>query len=191
MLRLRKPKVSETIDGPRKLIVTGSSSSGKTCLLLRYCMNLYPDIYIPPVMDNMQINFPVFSRLVTLNLWDIEVSNCDFGGRLRPLSYIGASVVIICFRIDNPDSLFDVPEIWVSEVRHYTRDTKAPILLVGCKMDIRADPAELERMEKRRLMEPVSVQQGRDMAKSIGAAMYLECSAKTGQGVDEVFHHAA
>ncbi|KAG8762033.1 GTP-binding protein Rho1 [Serendipita sp. 397] len=142
-------------------------------------------------MDNMQINFPVFSRLVTLNLWDIEVSNCDFGGRLRPLSYIGASVVIICFRIDNPDSLFDVPEIWVSEVRHYTRDTKAPILLVGCKMDIRADPAELERMKKRRLMEPVSVQQGRDMAKSIGAAMYLECSAKTGQGVDEVFHHAA
>ncbi|KAG8857577.1 GTP-binding protein Rho1 [Serendipita sp. 405] len=141
-------------------------------------------------MDHMQMNFPVFSRLVTLSLWDIQVSNCETGGRLRPLYYIGASVVIICFGIDDPDSLSDVTEVWGPEVRYHTRDTKAPILLVGCKMDVRTDPIVLNRMKKR-FIEPVSVQQGRDMAKSIGAAMYLECSAKTGQGVNEVLHHAA
>ncbi|KAG8859426.1 hypothetical protein FRB91_008028 [Serendipita sp. 411] len=115
MLRLRRPKVIEAIDGPRKLVVAGSYSSGKTCLLLRYCMKLYPEIYIPRVMDHMQMNFPVFSRLVTLSLWDIQVSNCETGGRLRPLYYIGASVVIICFGIDDPDSLSDVTEVWGPE----------------------------------------------------------------------------
>ncbi|KAG8789999.1 GTP-binding protein Rho1 [Serendipita sp. 411] len=138
------------------------------------------------MIDKPQINIPVFSKLVTLDIW-----RYSYADRLRPVVYLGTSVVIICFGIDDPDSLSSVQDLWVSEVRHLTGNAKPPILLVGCKMDIRTDPVELRRMRWNGGMEPVSMQQGREVAKSIGATMYLECSAKTGQGVDNVFHHAA
>ncbi|KAG8806807.1 GTP-binding protein Rho1, partial [Serendipita sp. 400] len=142
---------------PRKLVVTGTWSSGKTCLLFRYCTNDYQYIDIPRTMGNVKMNFSIFSRLVTLDLWDKQLFRCDWDDGQRPLFYTSSSVVILCFGIDNPDSLLDVKEVWMPEVRLYTQ---APILLVGCKMDIRTDTVVLEKMRTRyENMEPVSVQQ--------------------------------
>lgn len=39
-------------------------------------------------------------------------------------------------------------------------------------------------------LKPVSPDQGASVAKEIGAAKYVECSAKTQQGVQEVFDSA-
>ena len=55
--------------------------------------------------------------------------------RLRPLSYPETDVVLICYAVDNPDSLMNVEERWCSEVRHYC--PKIPIILVGNKKDLR------------------------------------------------------
>ncbi|KAG8808472.1 GTP-binding protein Rho1, partial [Serendipita sp. 401] len=146
-------------DRPRKLLTVGSSSSGKTCLLIRYFMDRYPTGYIPHVMDNTRVNIPVFSRVVTLDLWDTPVLSLSYSDKLRPLIYVGTSVFLMCFGIDNPNSLSSLEEVWVPEVKRYTRDTKPPILLVGCKMDVRTDSVELEKMRRNGGMEPVSVQQ--------------------------------
>ncbi|KAG9037513.1 GTP-binding protein Rho1 [Serendipita sp. 407] len=166
--------------------IVGPSFSGKTCLHTRHRRRTFQEVYNIRMTDNIKINLSLFSRLVTLNMWIIAITESHWDDRLRPLIFTEASIIIACFSIDNPNSLTNVGEIWIPGVRNYT--TKAPILLVGCKLDVRTDPIALKRM---RNTEPVSVQQGREMAKSIDAAMYLECSAKTGQGVDEVFHHAA
>ena len=39
--------------------------------------------------------------------------------RLRPLSYPATDVVLMCFACDSPDSLKNIPEKWILEVRHF------------------------------------------------------------------------
>lgn len=64
-----------------------------------------------------------------------------------------------------------------------------PIILVGLKTDLRNDQHSLSMLSAQGL-RPVSHEQGQAVAKEIGAAKYVECSAKTRQGVQEVFDSA-
>ena len=52
-----------------------------------------------------------------------------------------SDVVLICYSLDSPESLRNVTEMWVSEVRHYV-PKNCPLLLVGTKSDLRAAGAE-------------------------------------------------
>ena len=49
--------------------------------------------------------------------------------RLRPLSYPDTNVILLCYSIDNPDSLSNIAELWHPEIRYYCANT--PIILVG------------------------------------------------------------
>ena len=66
--------------------------------------------------------------------WDAD----DNDGRLRPLSYPDTNVLLLCFSISSPDSLENIPERWVQEIKHFCPNV--PVLLVGLKKDLRHDP---------------------------------------------------
>ena len=94
----------------------------------------------------------------------------------------------MCFSIDSPDSLENIPEKWTPEVRHFCPNV--PIILVGNKKDLRNDEntkRELSKMNQ----EPVNCEDGSSMCEKIKAYAYLECSAKTKEGVRDVFATAA
>ena len=127
----------------------------------------------------------VFSCQVELALWDTAGQE-DYD-RLRPLSYPDTDVILMCFSIDSPDSLENIPEKWTPEVRHFCPNV--PIILVGNKKDLRNDENTKRELMKMK-QEPVRPEEGRAMAEKINAYSYLECSAKTKEGVREVFETA-
>jgi small GTP-binding protein len=72
----------------------------------------------------------------------LELLFCDTEGqedydRLRPLSYLDSAIILITFAIDAVLSFENVTQRWALEVLHYCSSSKIPILLVGCKTDLR------------------------------------------------------
>ncbi|KAJ8412443.1 hypothetical protein AAFF_G00127790 [Aldrovandia affinis] len=168
-----------------KCVVVGDGAVGKTCLLISYTTNAFPKEYIPTVFDNYSAQVTVDGRAVSLNLWD--TAGQEEYDRLRTLSYPQTNVFVICFSIASPPSYENVKHKWHPEVTHHCRGV--PILLVGTKSDLRADPEVLKKLKEQN-QTTVTHQQGVALARHIHAIRYLECSALNQDGIKEVFAEA-
>ncbi|XP_062136606.1 ras-like GTP-binding protein Rho1 isoform X3 [Drosophila sulfurigaster albostrigata] len=93
----------------------------------------------------------------------------------------------MCFSIDLPDSLENIQDKWIPEVKHFCPNV--PIILVGNKRDLRYDHETIKELAMRKQM-PVTADEGLTMGEIVNAFAYLECSAKMQEGVREVFETA-
>ncbi|KAI8830368.1 ras family-domain-containing protein [Chytriomyces cf. hyalinus JEL632] len=166
----------------RKIVIVGDGACGKTCLLIVFVRNEFPEAYVPTVFENHTTSINIDGRGVELTLWDTAGQE-DFD-RLRTLSYPDTNSVLVTFAIDSPDSLENVQEKWYPEVAQYCPGV--PIVLVGLKKDLRNNPAVVAELAKSGA-SPVSQHQGADMARRIGAVAYMECSARNREGIQELF----
>jgi len=169
----------------KKLVIVGDGACGKTCLLIVFSKDQFPEVYVPTVFENYVADIEVDGKQVELALWDTAGQE-DYD-RLRPLSYPDTDVILMCFSVDSPDSLENIPEKWTPEVKHFCPNV--PIILVGNKRDLRNDEGTKHELAKMK-QEPVKIDEGRAMSEKINAFSYLECSAKTKDNVWQVFETA-
>jgi len=168
-----------------KLVTVGDPAVGKTSLLIVYASedHKFPEDYCPTLFENYSRVIDYEEKKVYLHLWDTAGQE-DFD-RLRPLSYPGTDIVILCFSLVSMTSYEAVREKWYREVDHYIPDV--PCILVGTKVDLRdenkRDPSTGE-------IDPVTTEQGKEMQKEINAAAYIEVSALNGKNVERVFKKA-
>ena len=102
--------------------------------------------------------------------------------RRRRYGCLGTALVVICFDVSNPESFRNVSRRWIPEILHFFSSPRVPVLLVGCKTDLRAVISGSSRGGG----APVSSEQGYTAAATIGAERYMECSALAGEGVDDI-----
>ena len=168
-----------------KCVVIGDGGVGKTSLLITYTLGEFPMDYVPTVFDNWSGQVKVDELRYNLTFWD--TGGGEGYERLRPLSYPGASIFLVCFSVAEPASFRRVKEYWFPEMRLHCPNT--PFILLGTKVDLRGDRATLDKLAKKQ-EELVSKEEGKRMAESLKAAKYLECSALTREGVNNLFAEA-
>eukprot|EP00123_Amoebidium_parasiticum_P001721 comp12883_c0_seq1/m.8072 comp12883_c0_seq1/g.8072 ORF comp12883_c0_seq1/g.8072 comp12883_c0_seq1/m.8072 type:complete len:197 (-) comp12883_c0_seq1:650-1240(-) len=163
----------------KKMVVVGDGACGKTCLLIRIAQQKFlTDKYVPTVFENYATTQTVDGKQIELALWDTAGQE-DYD-HIRPLSYPNANVVLMCYSVDNIESLENVKDKWVIEVKHHAPGV--PYILCGLKKDLRGNPATAAK--------EVSPEKGQEVADEIGAAAYVECSAKTDENVGVVLEKA-
>lgn len=160
----------------------GDGSTGKTCLLITYTTNAFPEEYVPTVFDNYLAKVSLDGVEHQLHLWD--TAGQDDYDRLRPLAYPQTDCFVVLFSVDNPGSLHNVEHKWYPEITRY--QPEVPFVLVGNKQDLRHEPGTMKRLGEMK-ESPVTYDQGKTLAEKLGAAAYVDCSAKTKVGVSEVF----
>ncbi|PZC72892.1 hypothetical protein B5X24_HaOG210382 [Helicoverpa armigera] len=192
-----------------KCVVVGDTAVGKTRLICARACNKHVSLsqlmttHVPTVwaIDQYRIYKDVLERSwevvdgvnVSLRLWD------TFGDheKDRRFAYGRSDVVLLCFSITNPISLRNCGAMWYPEIRRFCPNT--PILLVGCKNDLRymyRDETYLNYCKDRspfirapRKSDLVMPDQGRALAHEFGI-YYYETSVFTYYGVNEVFENA-
>ena len=95
------------------------------------------------------------------------------------MAYDQTNVFLVCFALNSTTSLDNVKQKWIPEIRQNC--PKTPFILVGTKKDIRDDNQNTLHIDYK---------DGLAMAKSIGAASFIECSSKNGEGVRAVFEQS-
>lgn len=170
-----------------KCVFVGDPDVGKSTLITRY-RDQKMEENIPAVVDACTV--PVFldnkTPATTLSLWD-SAGHKDYD-RVRPLLYPESNLCVICFSVIDRNTYENVQTKWMPELKQHRPNT--PILLVGTKTDLRDDDTELRRLSEHN-NSPVSQVSGEELARRINAVKYIECSARTQNGVKNVFQEAA
>ncbi|XP_009985515.1 PREDICTED: ras-like GTP-binding protein RHO [Tauraco erythrolophus] len=165
----------------RKLTVVGDDRCGKTCLVFALRHEQLPKSYEPTLFDAYDTDTEVDGKEMKLILFDVAGKNEVSYRNLRSVFYKDTDVILMCFSVDRPDSQQKILEFWVPEIKLLC--PAIPIILVATKIELRDD----ERIRKNLTPpgnEPINTIEGKALADSIGAYAYLECSAKTKEGVD-------
>ena len=223
-----------------KCVIVGDGAVGKTCLLISYTTNAFPEDYIPTVFDNYSANVMVDGKPINLGLWDtagqevradapgrvgreqrrkqgagaaslrgcgrgfaltagpgqiprgsmlpsLPTTRCVGGSqdydRLRPLSYPQTDVFLVAFSLISRASFENTKQKWWPELKHHCPGV--PIICVGTKLDLRSDANTVAKLREKN-QTPITTEEGMEMAKTIGAVKYLECSALTQKGLKNV-----
>ena len=155
----------------------GDGAVGKTCMLISYVQNQFPEDYIPTVFDNYAATVMVDNKQIQIGLWDTAGQE-DYD-RLRPLSYPSTDVFLVCFSLDTPESFENIKNKWYPEIQHHAPGV--PFIIVGTKLDTRVEgrPGDF-----------VSTKMGDLLKEELKAWRYLECSAKNQEGLKQVFDEA-
>lgn len=178
---------------PRKIIVIGDMSCGKSNLISAYSRDRFTSGYTPTILNCHLTDARICNESIELVV--IEISGRDDFEPLRRRAYHKMDAAVICYAVDDVPCFERVRNFWVPELRKYAPGV--PFVLVGTKRDVKdsardqleealclAEGGDREGNMCARLQAEVhfnerfvSRDRGKRMAESVGANGFMECSS--------------
>lgn len=160
-----------------KTIVIGDVGAGKTCLIARYCKNIFESDYKATIGVDFQAEFyNILGHPFTMQLWDTagqERFKC-----IASAYYRGAHVILVVFDLSNIKSL-NASRRWLEEALAENANHSPDVHLVGTKKDL-CKAIDLEKIEEYAMQLATETN-----------AEYWSVSSKTAENVNLLFTRTA
>eukprot|EP01130_Rhizamoeba_saxonica_P010830 TRINITY_DN4465_c0_g1_i2.p1 TRINITY_DN4465_c0_g1~~TRINITY_DN4465_c0_g1_i2.p1 ORF type:complete len:219 (+),score=51.55 TRINITY_DN4465_c0_g1_i2:39-695(+) len=157
-----------------KFIVIGDAASGKSCILHKFTTGKFKDTSTHTIGVEFGSKVcEVGGKLVKEQIWDTAGQE-----RFRSVTrsyYRGTAGCLLVYDITNRESYNNVPH-WLDDARKLATSDLV-ICLVGNKVDL-ADERKVTFLEASRYATENDI-------------MFLETSAKSGDNIEEAFHHCS
>jgi small GTP-binding protein len=159
--------MSSVIDA--KIVFLGTDSVGKTCIVSRSKSNDFAE-EVPHTLGACYAEkaVEVGDTTVKLQIWD--TAGLERYRGMIPMYYLGSRVALLVFSVADAASLGHARG-WAEELKGQP-DPMPTLFLVGNKSDLPD--------------RKVQTQEGENLANELNAT-YFEVSAKTGNGIDDLF----
>ncbi|XP_030841808.1 ras-related protein Rab-31 [Strongylocentrotus purpuratus] len=155
-----------------KVCLLGTTCVGKTCITTRFVKGKFDENCVSTIGAAFLSRLLYFQNIeYSFALWD--TAGQEQFRSLAPLTYRSAAAALIVYDITNQDS-FDEVDFWISELRKMGPE-EILIYVIGNKVDL-----ESYRVVDRKVAESYAQTKG---------VFHFHSSAKTGQGVDDIFYH--
>jgi Ras-related protein Rab-1A len=169
--------MGEDYDYLFKILLIGDSGVGKSCLLLKYTDDIFSDSYLSTIGVDFKIKTEtVDGKSIKLQIWDTAGQE-----RFRTITssyYRGAHAIAVVFDLTSRES-FENLEKWLAEIEKHVTGPHTTIL-IGTKADAVAKQSSINKINI------VNKEEVTEFTKR-HSLKYVETSAKTGEGVNQVF----
>ena len=156
-----------------KIVLLGDVSVGKTSIASRYCKNSFNDHHINTIGGAYQQQKVVLPNgsMIKLHIWD--TSGQERFRAMTNLYYRDAQVAILTYDITN-ESSFSSISFWIQELKYKVENDNMILCLVGNKCDVSVNERKINTIK------------GKNYAMD-NNMIFFETSAKTGEGVKDLF----
>ncbi|GAA5846848.1 hypothetical protein JCM3766R1_004671 [Sporobolomyces carnicolor] len=168
---------SPPITSSRKLVLLGESAVGKSSLVLQFVKGQFDDYRestIGAAFLTQTVQRETDAHAIKFELWD--TAGQERYKSLAPMYYRSSHAAVVVYDITSAASL-DKAKSWIAEL-HRQADPSILIYLAGNKLDLAAEQRQ------------VSSDDAQKFAQDEGL-LWSEVSAKTGQGIREIFQTIA
>ncbi|KAF4658542.1 hypothetical protein FOZ61_005531 [Perkinsus olseni] len=170
----RKAGIPErrAVEEELKIIIIGDAGSGKSCIIRQFLEGVFSD------ESEHTIGVEFASKVIKVNSKRVKLQIWDTAGQQRYRTvtrsyYRGAAGVVLLYDITSRESYNHLPG-WLQDARNQTGQDDLSVVILGNKKDLGPDQREVSFLEASRFAQENSV-------------LFMETSAATGEGVQEVF----